>query len=363
MLTGSACGPMVERAPFSVRPDAIERGDLLGPFDGLVVDAETGRPVPGAVVEASWAFERGVGTTDPFGARDLLIETEADGRYRVPRLDRLPTGLSTRVRRFTLIVYKRGYVGWRSDSMFPTGARRPDFSQRGNRARLTKWSDELPHSRHLVFLGGGPAVQDAARWEVQLATAELDGRGPKPGEQTAEGAEAPTAVKDARLDVTSVLSEDEVRAVTGYSGTLQAGRLADLPRTEFYDTLHFKAAGKPETHDVAVRIWRLGSSAAEEQYRKIVAELPQAAATREIGDSAVEAQSAGVRALVFLARERGTVVSVTCGNAQCTEPAQVLKIGKLIEGRLDELEKKAAPRPAEGAPAEGVPSAVPGAAP
>ena len=47
----------------------------------------------------------------------MLDVTGADGRYKIPALDDLPTGGSTRVRRFTLIVYHRGHVGWRSDAL------------------------------------------------------------------------------------------------------------------------------------------------------------------------------------------------------------------------------------------------------
>src|SRR4051794_40762903 len=52
-LLGFGCGPIVERAPFSSRPDTMSSGDLLGPFEGIVVDAETDRPLAGAVVSAS----------------------------------------------------------------------------------------------------------------------------------------------------------------------------------------------------------------------------------------------------------------------------------------------------------------------
>ena len=134
---GRRCGPIVEQAPFSYRPDTMAPGDLLGPFDGMVVDAETDRPIAGAVVIGSWAFERGIGLTGPAGASEVVTETGADGRYRLPGAGgRCRAGASMRVRRFTLVVYHQGYVGWRSDRQFPEGTARRDFSQRGNRVRL-----------------------------------------------------------------------------------------------------------------------------------------------------------------------------------------------------------------------------------
>ena len=60
----------------------------------------TGRS-QGALVAASWAFERGIGFQAPLATREVVTETGADGRYEIPRLDTLPSGLSTRVRRFT----------------------------------------------------------------------------------------------------------------------------------------------------------------------------------------------------------------------------------------------------------------------
>ena len=101
---------MIEAAPFPVRPDSVRPADLLGPYDGIVLDADSERPIAGATVAASWAYERGIGFRAPAGAGEYVTETGADGRYVVPKLDDLPGGASTRVRRFTLIVYHRSHV-------------------------------------------------------------------------------------------------------------------------------------------------------------------------------------------------------------------------------------------------------------
>ena len=44
------------------------------------------------MVPASWAFETGIGFQAPPGAREVVVETGADGRYTIPRLDDLPSG-------------------------------------------------------------------------------------------------------------------------------------------------------------------------------------------------------------------------------------------------------------------------------
>lgn len=345
------CGPLIDQAPFPVRPDSIRPGDLLGPYDGVVVDADSDRPIAGATVEASWAFENGIGFHAPSGAREVVVETGADGRYAIPRLDDMPEGgASTRIRRFTLVVYHRGHVAWRNDRVFPGEVRRRDFSQRGNRVRLERWQPALRHVDHLVFLGGGAKLRLAAAWELQPAAMEMEGEHVPVGHAAGEAPAAPAPFTP--LDIGKLLTDDEIRAVTGYAGKFEDGKLTDLPTTEFYDSRHFKAIGKPESYDVGVRVWRLGTAAAEVQYGKLMSTLPGAKPTDEVGDASFRAKSGDIGGLVFLVRERGVVISMTCGNAQCPEPAQLAKMAKLVESHLGELPPEPA-RPAAPPPAAG----------
>jgi hypothetical protein len=108
-------------------------------------------------------------------------------------------------------------------------------------------------------------------------------------------------------------------------------------RSDVYDSRHFKAKGKSEAFDVAVRVWLLGSAAAETQFAKLSAELPAAVATEEIGDKAVRARGGEVAGLAFLLRERGLVVQVSCGISQCTDASMVLRLAKLVESHIGEL--------------------------
>ena len=278
----------------------------------------------------------------------LITQTGVDGRYTIPRLAELPTGLSTRVRRFTVIIYQRGYVGWRSDRRFPGRQPRRDFSQQANLVRLERWQASYAHGRHLLFLGGGAKVHEAAAWEAQQAGLDLEAEG---GELIGPGGTS-HRLPAAMLDISALLTDDEIRGVTGFVGTFEAGKLADLPTTEFYDSRHFKAKGQPENYDVGLRVWRLGAAAAEVQYQKLQHDLPTASVTDEIGDASFRARAGQIHGLVFLVRERGAVVSLTCGADQCTDPAQVLTLGKLVESRLTEL--PAASAPATGAPLPGL---------
>lgn len=209
------CGPIIEQAPFPARPDTVTPGDLLGPYDGRVFEAEGDKPVPGAIVVGSWTFQRGVGFVGPDGAVVRTTETDNDGNYAFSRLSDLPGGLSTRVASFTLFVYKRDYVGYRSDRYFKDGARRNDFAQRGNRVRLDRFSDEMSHARHLSFIAGPPAVRKAAAWEFELAAAELEGVR-RPGRRAPEVQLAPP-----QLDIWPILTVADVRNLTGYKGEFE----------------------------------------------------------------------------------------------------------------------------------------------
>ena len=331
----SSCGPVVENAPFSARPDTLRPGDLLGPYDGLVIDGETERPLAGAVVAGAWAFERGIGLQGPVAALEVATETGADGRYRLRIPADLPRGEGVRLRRFTLIVYRRGYVAWRSDSSFPTGEARHDFAQRGNRVRLEKWQSSFSHYQHLVFLGGGAAIRTAAAWEVQPAGLELDGASPATASRRlAEDARVGSSVS---LDISPLLSEDEVRGVTGYAGKFEVGKLADRASSDVYDSRHFKASDKPETYDVGLRVWAIGTEAVEAQFRKLLGELPGAVATEEMGDASLRARGGDVTGFAFLLREKGVVMQLSCGLAQCSEPSMILRLAKLAESHLPEV--------------------------
>lgn len=331
----------------------------MGPFEGTVIDGESERPVSGAVVQGTWAFERGIGLQGPAAALEVSTETSGDGHFRLTIPEDLPRAQGLRLRRFTLVIYHRGHVAWRSDSIFPGGEPRRDFAQGGNRIRLEKWQPSMSHYRHLVFLGGGPAIRAAAAWEVQLAGLELDGAAPV-ATGKGVGEDAVASVTNL-LDVSSLLSEDEVRGVTGYAGKFEVGKLPDRASSDVYDSRHFKAVDKPETHDVGLRVWAIGSEAAEAQFRKLLSELPGATATEEMGDASLRARGGDVVGFAFLLREKGIVVQLSCGQAQCTEPSMILGLSKLVESHFPEV-KWPSPESTGLAPNLG-PSLLPGGRP
>ncbi|MDY0002936.1 MAG: carboxypeptidase-like regulatory domain-containing protein [Polyangia bacterium] len=326
-----ACSPFVHRAEFTENSDTVRPGDLLGPFTGRVLDAGTGKPIPSALVYASWEFVRGIGFVVPGGAETWVGRTSADGRYTIPALTRLPGGFTRAVARFRLVIYKRGYVAYRSDRIFPGDLGRHDFHQIDNKAQMERWSPELSHEEHLAFVGGSGLLTREAAWEVQSSLAQLAG---------ASGGTTPvaTASREQLLDASSLLDEDDLEEITGSAGPFQADRLPDLPRSPRYDSLHFRAEGKSQRFDSAYRVWKLGRDA-EKHYVKLLAAYPQTKPDDRLGERSFQSQSEHVLARVWLARSPGVVVSLTCGRDLCKDFEVLEKLAQVIHRRLEQLDK------------------------
>ena len=108
------------------------------------------------VAAASSLRRHARGLHGPVAAPWALVETDADGRYRIGRLADPPA--STRLTRFTVVIYKRGYVAYRSDRRFDDFGPRTDFTQTHHEVRLERWRSDISHVRHLRYIGGGPTL-------------------------------------------------------------------------------------------------------------------------------------------------------------------------------------------------------------
>ncbi|MCU1281733.1 MAG: hypothetical protein JWM53_5279 [bacterium] len=334
----AGCAPAIAEAPFPARADTVLPGDLLGPFDGRVVDAASGKPIAGAIVQTSWAFEMGRGLVAPAGGFVTTVATDNDGHYVVERLTDLPTARS-RVAAATVVVYQRGYVAYRSDRVFDNalgGARaRTDFAQHNNVAKLDRWTGAMSHVKHVRFVGGSGALKRALGSEVVEASLELTSG---PSTATAEPAVGEAAGAPP-LDASVLLSVDELRAVTGYAGDIAIEKLSDLPTTPSYDSRHFKATGKPETFDAALRVWKLSPAAAEARYGKLLADVPHAEMKDEMGDRSLRGFDGRIVAVAAVDRAHGVVIELTCGLDQCRDADQAASLLKRVLARADRLGK------------------------
>jgi hypothetical protein len=326
LLQGGCAETSMRTAPFRARPDAADAGSLSGPFTGRVLDSTTKAPIAGALIYAAWTLERGSALVEPAGSREVVGSTDAGGYYKINSLGALPRG--SRVTEFTLLVYKRGYVAYRSDRRFHDLGPRMDFAQTGNQVLLERWRNELSHARHLRFVGSGTAVAALTSWELADASAELEGKRPA-GDDLRPGHDGSYVV------AAQLLSDNDIKARTRYDG------LSDEPDTATYSSQHFKALGRPESWDVALRVWRLESAKAQERYEELLTQLPGVTEKDEIASRsfiAVEnAQGNEIRGVGFLDGPRGIVVLLTCGAGQCTTVDDASALATGIYSKLKQL--------------------------
>ena len=328
----------VRVAPFRSRPDAVTAGDLRGPFRGRAIDASTGEPVAGALVYATWTLQRGYGMQEPAGFREAITSTDAGGHYAIPRLRGAPRG--TRITDFYLVIYKRGYVAYRSNRRFSDFGPRRDFAQTQNRAELERWRGDLSHVRHLRFIGGGAAVRALTAWEESEAVAELSGD----RDSSASGAELAPRWPSGSGGVVAaqVLREPEIARVTGFEGSFETGPLNDEPDTKSYSSQHFRAAGQPESFDVAVRVWKLSESDADQRYSDLLESLPGVEEADEIADRSLRASEGSIYGAGFVDRSRGVVVLLTCGVGQCKSPELAVELARVVHQNIRTLRPTAA---------------------
>lgn len=334
LLLVVACTPPTtapRTATFRARPDAVAAGSLIGPFTGRVLDGTSRAPVTGAVVYATWTLER----TNPLpvaaGHRETVVSTDATGRYVIEELAEVPADV--RVTDFSLVIYKRGFVAYRSDRRFADFGPRRDFAQLENQVMLERWRPEHSHARHVRFVGGGGVISAVTEWESDAAIAELDpDRRP-----TGPGPLGPDIGDGPYLVAAQLLKPEEIKGRTRFEGSFETGPLGDEPDTATYSSQHFKALGRNESFDIAVRMWRVGPGAAIERYDELREGLPNLEERDEIASRSLRATENDIYGVGFLDGQRGLVVLITCGKSQCASVEDAVALGQLAHKRIKEL--------------------------
>lgn len=141
-------------------------------ISGTVVDAKTGEPIEGAVVFVEWTKTKGIGLTYTETYRIVEKATDKKGKFRVFGV------LSPFVNPPTFVIYKKGYVAWRNDYIFPDYKKRADFKWKNDHVfKLEHFRRSYSHSRHILFLRGGLNLGSSAlgrsySWEGPLARKE-----------------------------------------------------------------------------------------------------------------------------------------------------------------------------------------------
>ena len=323
-MCAGCVAPELAPAPFAARSDTTERGSLLGPFDGRVTDGASGHPLPGAVVWVSYSFCQGEVLCTPVAGHTWSGETDADGRYSVPTLSQFPA--ASRLARTTLVVYKRGYLGYRSDRYFESARPRHDFAQQRNVVKLDRFTEGISHAEHLAFLGGSGSLRAALRAEALQASYD-----------------AGSGSTNSAFDASTLLSIEEVRQPTGSTDDFTTERLGDRARTARYDSLHFKSVTRGEEGDAAVRVFLYGTDTeAEKNFEEFAPSLPSAKAVDPLPEglgsrAALARDGEGERmifGLIVLDKAERAVVLVTCGSALCEDADRIEAIAKKIVARL-----------------------------
>ncbi|MEE9384140.1 MAG: hypothetical protein V3V08_12080 [Nannocystaceae bacterium] len=344
-----ACAPIVRPAPFRGASDKLTDASLAGPFDGQVVDATTSKPIQDATVLGVWSYDQGDGFIGPAGSRTAMVETDAAGRYRIPRTRDHARGRHAKLVSFRLLVYKRGYAAYRSDARFGAGAR-IDFTARHNEVALRKWAKHHSHASHLLFLAPPPELAKRTRWEVSEANWDLyravGGTATNAARQRDPAHDATDITEPdppPPLDAEDLLTATDIFARTGQTHAFESAALVDMARSAHYHGVHLRAVDLDETFDVSFRVWRNPPGGFEAIVETFRATLPGVEVSDEVTDETWIADLDAVRAVGFIDRDAAVAVLITCGISQCADVATAIILGKFAHANLDRLRPRVAP--------------------
>lgn len=146
-------------------------------MSGTVVDAETGKPIEGAVVLVEWTYTSGkwMGLRSTSSYKVVETITDKEGKFKVSDV------LNPFVDPPHVTIYKKGYVAWNNEYIFPDYKKREDFQWRsGYVFRLEHFKPEYKYANHTFFihtairlgLGEKKLIINAIDWEESKAFEE-----------------------------------------------------------------------------------------------------------------------------------------------------------------------------------------------
>jgi hypothetical protein len=150
---------------------------------GIVVDAETGQPIEGAVVLVEWTETRGIpGMTVTDSYKVVEAVTDKEGKAEISGV------LSPFVRGPEVTVYKKGYVAWNNHYIFPGWKKRTDFKWANNYIfKLEIFKPEYGYDDHASFIQSSISssaasekkqlMKNSYRWEELKALDERRKKG------------------------------------------------------------------------------------------------------------------------------------------------------------------------------------------
>ena len=116
---------------------------------GQVIDAENGKPMENAAVYIYWWKTSGPpGLTHGIDVEVAETLTDAKGVFKIPKYSIL-------LKKYEMAVYKKGYVCWNSDDIFPTYEKRKGFKlKNGMVIKLERFKEGYSKLKHAIFTIG-----------------------------------------------------------------------------------------------------------------------------------------------------------------------------------------------------------------
>jgi hypothetical protein len=124
---------------------------------GKVIDAETQKPIEGAVVLVEWTKTKGMpGMTHTESAKVIEVISDKDGNVEISG------NYNPFVNPPHVTVYKKGYVAWNNEYIFPDYKKRTDFKwASGYIIKMAKFNDEYSYIMHQSFIDAAAALSSS----------------------------------------------------------------------------------------------------------------------------------------------------------------------------------------------------------
>lgn len=349
-VCASSCAPVVRPATHRGAQAVHAHRSLVGPYDGQIVDAQSGEAIADATVVANWDFDEGDGFIVPLGREVFALSSDTAGRYRIPAAPLRTRSSSARLVGFTLSVSKPGYLPYRSDQDAQGNTRR-DFAQRNHTIAL---EPALPSSlamNQLLYLRSPAAMtrpQRALRKRANLELYRIQS-GLAPSAALPAAGQAPKQVTHPPktpqwLNAKGLLNADGLRTRTGSMSEFTVQDLQDIDRSAHYHGVHFRAKNLDVRHDFAYRVWLEPPEGLDAIAELLKENLPNAQSSSVITEQSWTFENEELRAVAFVDRESKVAVLLTCGVDLCRDLDTAIILAHHLARNLDALERIDAPK-------------------
>ena len=164
LLGGVLLAPRAVPVALAQDPEPYLRSPQ-GPYRGRVVDAETGKPLPGALVLVAWEVEdvRIEGRRSVIAVREVLTDASGEFVVEAAAIETHPALLALPPRFFILA---QGYMPFPEELRYPLGAPAARFRDRGDNVGLrpSRTEEERIMSFNILW--------KATQWVSRVSAAE-----------------------------------------------------------------------------------------------------------------------------------------------------------------------------------------------